>query len=148
MTTAVKTGWLANSPLRHRLFLGVWIGSICLGFGNQIQLVGASWAMTEMTHSPRMVALVTFALNAPLLLFSMAFGALSDLHDKRKVILAAYAIMGSGAAALALLGYTGNLQPGLLLLLTFVMGTGFALNMPSWQSSVRELVPMEELSSA
>ncbi len=148
MKALSEQAWLANSPLRHRLFLGVWIGSVSLGFGNQIQLVGASWAMTEMTHSPQMVSLVTFSLNAPLLLFSMAFGALSDLHDKRKVILAAYAIMFTGALALAVLGYTGNLRPWLLLLFTFVMGTGFALNMPSWQASVRELVPVKELSSA
>jgi len=147
MTNPAKK-WLAGSPLRHRLFFGVWISSLSLGFGNQMQLVGGSWAMTEMTHSPEMVSLVAAALNLPLLLFSMAFGALSDLHDKRKVIAAAYTIMFSAALGMALLGYFSGLSPALLLLLSFVFGTGYALNLPAWQASVRELVPAKEIAAA
>ncbi len=140
--------WLAASPLRHRLFLGVWIGSVSLGFGNQMQLVAGSWAMTEMTHSPQMVSLVAFALNLPLLLFSMAFGAICDLNDKRKVMGIAYSIMFCTTVGLASLALFGWLSPWLLLLLSFIFGTGYALNMPAWQASVRELVPAKEISAA
>ena len=52
------------------------------------------------------------------------------------------------AAMLGLLTIEGFITPWLLLLLTFVLGIGAALNNPVWQASLPDLVERRELSSA
>ena len=43
---------------------------------------------------------------------------------------------------------TGHVTPAALLLVTFAMGFGVALNGPAWQAVVSELVPRDELPAA
>jgi predicted MFS family arabinose efflux permease len=60
----------------------------------------------------------------------------------------ALAIALVGATTLTTLTWLGQLQPNLLLLLCFIVGTGMALFGPAWQSSVSEQVPSETLPAA
>lgn len=136
------------SPFRHRLFLAVWLANVVSNFGGQIQQVGASWLMTSLTSSPRTVALVATATLLPVLLFSLPFGAVADLFDRRKVLLAAQLMMFAASTALAFAAWFGIITPWLLLGLTFALGAGFALNAPAWQAAVGELVPENELGGA
>src|SRR5262245_56875422 len=52
---------VVGAPLRHSVFRRIWTASLLSNFGMLIQGVGAAWAMTEMTHSAKMVALVATA---------------------------------------------------------------------------------------
>jgi MFS family permease len=136
------------SPFRHRLFLAVWASALVSHFGGQIQGVGASWLMTGLADSAQLVALVATATLIPVLLFSLPFGAMADVYDRRKVLLAGQLIMFSASTILSLVAFTGTITPALLLLLTFAIGSGFALNSPAWQAAVRDFVPKEELPRA
>ena len=136
------------SPLRHRLFLAVWLTNNLSNFGSQIQLVGAAWAMTVMTNSPTLVGLVFTAQFLPMVLLSLVFGAIADVFNRRKVLLVAQLVRMAAAAALAAIAFAGLLTPALLLLLTFVLGCGLALNNPAAQAAVGELVPPAEVPSA
>ena len=136
------------SPFRHRLFLAVWLSNTVSNFGFQIQTVGAAWAMTVMTGSPKLVALVVTAQLLPMVLFSLLFGAVADVFDRRHVMLAAQLIRVAAATALAVIAYLGFLSPALLLLLTFVLGCGLALNSPAAQAVVGDLVPHAEIAGA
>ena len=136
------------SPLHHRLFLAVWLTNNLSNFGSQIQLVGAAWAMTVMTNSPTLVGLVFTAQFLPMVLLSLVFGAIADVFDRRKVLLVAQLVRMAAAAALAVIAFAGLLTPALLLLLTFVLGCGLALNNPAAQAAVGELVPSAEVPSA
>lgn len=136
------------SPFRHRMFLGVWLTNTLSNFGFQIQSVGAAWAMTVMTGSPKLVALVLTAQLLPMMLLSLMFGAVADVFDRRRVLLAAQLIRMSAAATLSAIAFAGMLTPALLLLLTFVLGCGLALNSPAAQAVVGELVPQSEVAGA
>jgi MFS family permease len=136
------------SPLRHRLFLAVWASALISHFGSQIQGVGASWLMTTLAESAQLVALVGTATLVPVLLFSLPFGAMADIHDRRKVLIAAELIMFTASTLLSLAAFAGMITPALLLFLTFVIGLGFALQSPAWHAAVREFVPQEELAGA
>ena len=136
------------SPFRHRLFLAIWSAALVSHFGGQIQGVGASWLMTELAGSAQLIALVATATLLPVLLFSLPFGAMADICDRRKVLLVAQTVMFSASMALALLAFADAITPNLLLVLTFVLGCGFALNSPAWQAAVREFVPADELEGA
>lgn len=136
------------SPLRHRVFLAIWLASIISSIGSQLQQVGAAWLMTSLNQSPEMVALVTALSTLPILLFSLPAGALADILDRRLVLFGAQILMLVASGVLAVLAFAGLVTPGLLLLLTFIVGSGQAIMAPAWQSTVGDLVPREKVPHA
>lgn len=143
---SVPSGTFA--PFRHRIFLAIWIASLVSNFGSLIQGVGASWLMTTIAPSPDMVSLVQASTSLPIMLLSLAAGALADIRDRRRVMLAAQGLMLAVSALLAALAHLQWLTPWTLLVMTFLLGCGAALNGPAWQSSVGEQVPREDLPGA
>ncbi|MCK1676771.1 MFS transporter [Bradyrhizobium sp. 150] len=137
-----------SAPLRVPVFRRIWLASLLSYLGILIQGVGAAWAMTQMTPSAGAVALVQTALTLPMMLMSMAAGAIADMYDRRIVMLLALSIALCGAIALTALEVWGRATPDLLLALCFVVGSGMALLWPSWVSAVSEQVPPEALPSA
>lgn len=104
--------------------------------------------MTTLTSSSGMVALVQAATTLPIMLFSLAGGALADNFTRRNVMLWAQGLMMAVSIALAVCTFTGVLSPWLLLAFTFLIGCGTALHNPSWQASMGDLVPREDLPGA
>jgi MFS family permease len=136
------------APLRHAAFRRIWLASLLSNLGLLIQGVGAAWAMTQMTSSADMVALVQTALMLPIMLISMPAGAIADMYDRRIVALVSLSIGLAGATALSVLAWLGLVTPQILLAFCFIVGSGMALFGPAWQSSVSEQVPAETLPSA
>ncbi|MCK1293183.1 MFS transporter [Bradyrhizobium sp. 30] len=137
-----------TAPLRHVNFRRIWLASLLSKLGALIRSVGAAWAMTQMTSSADMVALVQTALLLPVMIISMPAGAIADMYDRRIVGLASLGIALAGASALTTLAWLGLITPNLLLVLCFVVGSGLALMDPAWQSSVSEQVPLELVPAA
>lgn len=135
-------------PLRQPVFRAVWFASLASYFGGMIQNVGAAWLMTSIATSADMVALVQASTTLPVMLFSLAAGAVSDNYDRRKVMLIAQGFMFAVSIALAVAAWLGAMTPWLLLTFTFLIGCGTALNGPAWQSSVGEMVPRTDLPAA
>ncbi|PPJ48318.1 MFS transporter [Rhizobium sp. KAs_5_22] len=136
------------SPLKHPVYRSIWSASIASNLGGLIQGVGAAWMMASISQSENMVALVQASTTLPLMLFSLLSGAIADNYDRRRVMLTAQVFMFCVSAMLALFAYFGLITPWLLLLFTFLLGSGTALNNPSWQASVGDLVPREDLAGA
>jgi len=138
----------AFQPLVHRNFREIWLASLMSNLALLITGVGAAWAMTLLTDSAQMVALVQSALMLPFLFLAMPAGAIADSYDRRKV--AMVAICGAALANLLLLVVAGlgMLTPWLLLALCFLVGIFNTTFTPSWQSSVSEQVPGEDLPRA
>ncbi|WP_207544550.1 MFS transporter [Sphingomonas jatrophae] len=130
-----------RGPLSVPAFRAIWTTSLLGNAALLILGVGASWAMTDMTSSPRLVAAVQTALMLPVMLLSMAAGAVADMYDRRRVVLAALSLASGGAALLTLLAAAGLVTPGVLLVACFLIGCGVALAGPSWQGSAAEQVP-------
>ncbi|MFY8151268.1 MAG: MFS transporter, partial [Hyphomicrobiales bacterium] len=80
-------------PLRQPIFRAVWFASLASNFGGLVQMVGASWMMTAIADSPDMVALVQASTTLPVMLFSLAAGAISDNYDRRRIMLTAQGFM-------------------------------------------------------
>lgn len=135
-------------PLRQPIFRAVWFASLASYFGGMIQNVGAAWLMTSIATSADIVALVQASTTLPVMLFSLAAGAVSDNYDRRKVMLTAQSFMFLVSIALAVCAWFGAMTPWLLLTFTFLIGCGTALNGPAWQSSVGEMVPRPDLPAA
>ncbi len=136
------------APLRHAVFRRIWLASLLSNLGLMINGVGAAWAMTQMTSSADMVALVQTALMLPIMLLSLAAGAIADMYDRRIVGLAALTLGLTGAVTLAVLAHFNAITPNSLLAFCFMIGSGMALFGPAWQASVSEQVPADTLPTA
>lgn len=136
------------SPLSVPIFRTIWIASMVANFGVTMQAVGASWLMTTLSESPVMVALVQAFASLPVMLLSLAAGAIADNLDRRHVMLASQMAMMAASIALAVLAIAGWISPSLLLLFTFLMGCGTAINWPAMQVTLAEIVPVESVPRA
>ncbi|MEX1124449.1 MAG: MFS transporter [Acidimicrobiia bacterium] len=136
------------APLRIDSFRTLWIASLLSAIGSFIQSVAGSWLMFEMTRSNTWVGLMVASSTLPLLFFALAAGALADMFDRTKLMLTAQVIMGASALAMTIFTANDSITPGLLLGLGLVLGTGVALNLPTWQAMLPDLVPRMMIPSA
>ncbi|MEP7181858.1 MAG: MFS transporter [Betaproteobacteria bacterium] len=137
-----------SSPLRHAPFRLFYAGSIATALGYTMQATVAAWLMATLTPSALMVALVQTASTAPSLLFGLVAGALADIVDRRRVILATQIVLLVATAILGAATLAGLIGPLALLALTLVIGAGFTFYMPAQQASINEFVTRVELPRA
>jgi MFS family permease len=121
----------AWSPLRQSLFRSLWIASVASNIGTWMHDVGGVWLMTSLVPSPIMVALMQTATSLPFFLLALPAGALADVVDRRRLLLAMQGWMMAAAAVLGTLTLTGVTTPWSLLALTFALGLGAAMNAPA-----------------
>ena len=103
------------APFRHETFRLLWLATLVSNLGGLVQSVGAGWMMTTLTDSHNMVALVQASTTLPIMVFSIAAGALADNFDRRIVMLIAQGGLMVVSLALAVLAFMGLLNPWLLL---------------------------------
>ena len=71
------------APLQHSNFRDLWVATLASNLGGLVQIVGAGWMMTSISASNDMVALVQAATTLPIMIFSLAAGALADNFNRR-----------------------------------------------------------------
>src|ERR1700694_4135935 len=76
------------SPLQTALFRNLWIATVVSNIGTWMQDVGSGWLMTSLSSSPSMVALVEAADSFPVMLLALPAGALADIVDRRRLLIA------------------------------------------------------------
>lgn len=138
----------AVAPLQYGSFRTLWIASVLSALGTFIQSVTGSWLMLDLTGSNTWVGLMVASSTLPLLFLALAAGALADMFDRTKLMLLAQTIMGASALAMAVFTYADLITPPLLLGLGLLLGTGVALNLPTWQALLPDLVPRGMIASA
>lgn len=138
----------ALAPFRFPAFRAIWTANLASNIGSMIQSVGAAWLMTDLTRSHQLIALVQASTTLPILALALLAGAIADNHDRRLVMLAAQVVMLIASGLLAALTWAGMIGPLSLLVLTFTVGAGTALNGPAWQASVRLQVGPRDLPQA
>ena len=116
--------------LNHQIFLLFWIGLIITNIGNSMQVIGSSWLMTTLTHSPFLIAMIQASTSLAVVLLTVPTGALSDIFDRRKFLLFIRSWTLIVALILSILTIYNIITPSILLILTFARGVGIAMNMP------------------
>lgn len=110
--------------------------------------VASGWVMTDLSSSPVMVSLVQAAASLPMVLFALMAGALTDIIDRRRYLIATQIWMALSAAALAVLATIDQIDAWNLLVLTFALGFGAAMSTPALNVTAPELVPRNLLPQA
>ena len=138
----------AVAPLKVPAFRALWVATMFSSLGTFLQAVAGSWLMLELTGSATWVGLMVASNLLPTLFFAVLAGAVADLVDRTKVMVAAQSLSGLTAAAMAVVTALDRMTPGLLLGMGLVLGLGVAFNLPAWQSFVPDLVPRGMVASA
>jgi MFS family permease len=138
----------AMAPLKIRQFRTLWLAAMFSNLGSFLQAVAGSWLMLELTGSATWVGLMVASNTLPLFFLALPAGALADLIDRGTILLLSQGLMGSAAAAMAIVTFSGDISPGLLLTLGLLLGVGVAFNLPAWQAMVPDLVPRGLVASA
>lgn len=136
------------APLRRPLFRALWLATLVSNIGTWMHEVGAGWLMVTLDPSPVMVAFVQATTALPAFFLALPAGALADILDRRRYLLATQGWMLACAALLALMTYAGWIAAWSLLAFTFALACGAAMMTPAWAATVPELVPRNELHSA
>jgi MFS family permease len=134
--------------LHNPIFRNLLLANLASDVGSFMQAVGAAWLMVSLGAGPMTVALIQTASTLPFFVLALPAGALGDIVDRRRLILATEYWMLGAATALALASVLGALSPWLLLALTFLLSAGDALEAPSWRALLPELVDREDLGAA
>jgi MFS family permease len=136
------------SPFRHATFTVLWTATVVSNIGTWMQNAAAGWLMTGLNPDPQVVALVQVATSLPMFLFVVPAGALADIVDRRRLLIAAQIAAAAVIAALALLVWADRVTPSVLLAFTFLAGIIAALVSPAWQAIVPQLVRRQDLHAA
>lgn len=126
----------------------LWLAALIANLGMWMQNVSAAWLMTTLTDSPIMVALIQTAAVLPIFLFGLPGGVLADLADRRRLLLAGQFWLCVVAIALSIVSYGGWIGPWPLIILTFALGTGYALQVAAWQATASDVVPRDMETAA
>jgi MFS family permease len=129
-------------------FRTLWSAQFISNIGSWMQTVAAQWVMVSLTSSAVLVSAIGAVGSLPVLLLAIPAGALGDLVDRRKLIVATQIVMLIAAAALAVLAALSGLTPAVILALLFVIGCGSAASAPTWQTLQPELVPPQDRQQA
>jgi MFS family permease len=143
--TGPPSAW---APLRQGAYRALWLAVLASQAGTWMQTVGAQWLLVGEPNAATLVALVQTMSTLPVLLLALPAGVLADSFDRRRLLIAVQCFQVIVAAALAALTWAGEMSPPLLLTLTFALGCGTAMTVPTYQAVIPELVPRAQLPSA
>jgi MFS family permease len=140
-----KKTFAALGHYNYRLWFAGQTASL---IGTWMQLTAQGFLVFQLTHSPAYLGYVGFASGAPVWLFMLVGGVISDRVPRRKMLLITQTMMMILAFLLASLTFLGHIQPWHIVLLAFGLGVANAFDAPARQAFVVELVERENLGNA
>ena len=143
--TSEKTStWLAlRNPAFRKLWSAMVVSGSCIGAHN----TAVYWALSSLGASTVLISLMATVSALPYTLFTLPAGAIADMVDRKKILLAVQLWHASIAIALAILWMAHLLNPYLILASVFLFSVGFAFGSPAHSSVIAEMVSAEELAS-
>lgn len=149
MTRRLPSRWAIDvRPLRIPAYRRLWLGNAVSMYGYQFTAVAVPVEMFSLTDDSLWVGLLGIAALAPLLVFGLWGGAIADIMDRRRLLLASSSLAWASTFALLAQAVAGIGSPVLLLILVAVQSAAFAVSSPTRQATVPRLVPAELVPAA
>ena len=111
-------------------------------------MAGRLWLMHQLTDSPLMLGLVTFAGLGPILLLSMWGGVVADRVNRMRLVVITRALFAFTALLTGVLAATDIIEPWHLLAISLANGVLLSFDIPCRQAIVPNLVPRQHLMNA
>jgi MFS family permease len=134
--------------LKTRNFRLFATGQLVSNTGAWVQRIAQDWLVLSITGSATAVGITTALQFLPTLLFGLLGGVIADRYPKRRILLTTQLGMSSMAASLAILTLSHHVQVWHVWLIAFGLGTVVAVDNPTRQSFVNEMVGPEQLRNA
>ncbi len=133
---------------RHRDFRLLWGGAFLSFVGSHVQNVAQGWLVWKMTGDTSKLAFVSFCGMAPVSLLGPFAGTLADTLNRRVVLVISQALFAVGALYLAAATYWHFVEYWQIVVVALILGLVSAVEMPTRQSLVSKVVPIEDLAAA
>jgi MFS family permease len=142
----LRKGFIAFTYRNYRLF---WLGQLVSVTGTWMQSLAQSWLVYEILNaSPFQLGLVNVLQFLPVLLFGIPAGIVADRYPKRSILMVTQSIMMLLAALLAVLVITDVVQLWHVYVIASAFGCANAVDMPTRQAFVSEMVDRDALMNA
>jgi MFS family permease len=128
------------SALYHKDFRLFWSGQLISLSGTWMQSVAQGWLVYSLTKSPFYLGMVAAAAALPVLLFTLFGGLIADRFPKRSVLLLTQGLSIVPALILGVLTSMGIATVWHVAVLAFLLGTINAVDVPTRQSFLIEMV--------
>jgi MFS family permease len=145
MTAAIRRSFNSLEVPNYRRFFA---GQLISLSGTWMQTVAALWVVLSLTGSGVAVGLTTAVQFLPMLLIGAWGGVLADRFPKRELLMATQALMAIPALGLFAVTATGAVTPWMVYLAVFAMGSVNAIDNPTRQSFVIEMVGPDRVVNA
>jgi len=135
-------------PFAQSAFTVYWSGGLVSNIGTWLQNVAASVFVYDRTGSALAVGILNFAAFAPMLLFSVTGGVISDRFDRRLVIVVTHVVSFVISAALAVVTIAGAATELHVMATAFLLQVSWTLAKPSSSAMLPALMPRAQLREA
>lgn len=129
----------------YRLF---WSGQVVSAVGTWMQRTAIAWLVLRITDSPVALGLTTTFQTLPVLFLALFGGVVADRFPKRRLLLCTQSVMLAQAAALAVMTALGQENLAAIYALSAVLGIATAIDNPTRQAFVKELVGPDDVPNA
>ncbi|MFL5899427.1 MAG: MFS transporter [Solirubrobacterales bacterium] len=145
MTAAIRHSFNSLEVPNYRRYFA---GQLISLSGTWMQTVAAVWVILSLTGSGVAVGLTTALQFLPMLLIGAWGGLLADRIPKRRLLITTQALMAIPAIGLFAVTATGVVAPWMVYLAVFAMGSVNAIDNPTRQSFVIEMVGPDRVVNA
>jgi MFS family permease len=145
VSAAVRRSFHSLSVPNYRRYFA---GQVISLSGNWMQTVAALWLILSLTDSGIAVGLTTALQFLPMLLFGAWGGLLADRFPKRRLLIVTQALMALPAIGLFVVTEAAVVAPWMVYLAVLAMGAVNAVDNPTRQSFVIEMVGHKRVVNA
>jgi MFS family permease len=136
------------SPFAYRDFRILWGGAFLSFIGSWVQNVAQAVVVYDLTRNKAMLGLVSFLGMLPISIIGPFAGTFADMFNKKRLLIVTQSIFAAGALFLAAALQYRFIQFWHIIVVALVVGTTGAIEMPTRQSVVSKVVPVELLPKA
>lgn len=149
--SSANSDWNLPSALRslgHRNYRLFFFGQLVSLTGTWMQAVAQSWLVYRLTGSAALLGLVGFAGQLPIFLLAPFGGILADRYARHRILIATQTASMLLALLLASLVLTAHIQVWHIFLIAGLLGLVNAVDIPTRQSFVMNMVGRDDLANA
>ena len=129
----------------YRLF---FFGQMISLTGTWMQTIGQAWLVLDLTHSPLALGTVTMLQFLPISLLVLFGGVIADKVPKRRLLVLTQTAAMTQAFAMAFLTWSGLIALWQIYVLAAMLGLTNALDNPTRQAFVIEMVGRDDVMNA
>lgn len=133
---------------RHRNYRLFFSGQLVSLMGTWITQVAQGWLVYDLSHSPLLLGITSFAGQVPVFFITSFGGMVADRVDRRRLLMITQSLAMAQAAALAVLTLSGLIQVWEVVALALFKGLVNAFDVPTRQAFTIDMVGREDLRNA